>query len=497
MAQEVYELRMKNISKSFPGVKALDNVSFDVSKGTVHVLVGENGAGKSTLMKILNGIYKPDMGSIEIRGKEVEIQHPQKAAKQGIAMIAQELHFMPELTVEEFFFLGKEPEVFKGWVNWKKMTKDMTALLHEEGLDFTAKTKMRDLSISDIQLIEIIKATTSGAKIIIMDEPTSSISIYETQRLFDKIVRLKAEGCTIIYISHKMEEIFKIGDVITVLRDGMAIDTRPADQFDKKTVIESMVGRTLDNIYPKEQLPIGESYFCVENFSGGKRFHSVSFDVCRGEIVGFAGLVGAGRTEVMRAIVGLDPYDSGQVKLNGKVIRIKNVAHTSKLGIMMATEDRKRYGTILCRSIRENMTHCNLQAVSQASFMKLKKEKCITNEKGRELGVKAPSLDVDVNSLSGGNQQKVVISKLLIAHPKVLIFDEPTRGIDVGAKHEIYKIMTDIARTGVGIVMISSELPELLGMCDRIYVMREHHIVGEFKVEDATQDNIMALATGA
>lgn len=494
MKESGYVLSLQHINKSFPGVKALDDVCIDVRKGTTHILIGENGAGKSTLMKILDGIYKMDEGSIELEGKTVKIENPKEAFKLGISMIHQELNFFPDMTAEQYFFLENEPQKFRGWVDWKTIRERMAKLLKEEEVNYKAYTKIKDLSVSDLQLLEIMKATYSGAKIIIMDEPTSAVSEKDARRLFGKIEKLKAEGVTVIYISHKMDEIFEIGDYITVLRDGKTIETRAKENFSRDEVIELMVGRPVDNAYPKEKIEIGNMLFEAKAFTAETNFHNVSFHVRRGEIVGFAGLVGAGRTEVMRAIVGLDSHKSGELVFKGKVFKPNNIADAGNKGILMASEDRRRYGCVAMRSVQENIALPNLKHFSKFVFLKHKQETKESAQKMKELNIKAPSLRTSIMNLSGGNQQKVILARILVANPDLLILDEPTRGIDVGAKYEIYKIMTEIAKQGIGIIMVSSELPELIGMCDRIYVMREGTIVGQLGEKEMTQTNVMHLA---
>ncbi len=493
------KLELRGIRKAFPGVLALSNVNFSVERGTVHVLCGENGAGKSTLMKVINGLYKADEGEIYIDGKPTEITSPQDARRHGIAMIFQELNFVPEMTVEENLFLGCEPTVgppgFRR-VDWKKMRKDTLELLKAQNLPYAPDTKLRDLTVSDIQMLEITKAISRDADIIIMDEPTSAITSREVEGLIAKIFELRAKGIAIIYISHKMEEIFRIADQITILRDGSVVDSQPAKNYDIDKVIALMVGRTITNVYPKEDVPIGDLVFEAKHLTRRGVFDDVSFTVGKGEIVGFAGLVGAGRTEVSRAIFGLDPLDSGEIFVAGQKIEVHDVADAMAAGIVMLSEDRRRYGIIPMRSVSENATLSSLEQFIHGGFNRTGKERRVVSESFRSMAVKTPSLDTAIQTLSGGNQQKVLISKWLLTNPRVLFLDEPTRGIDVGAKFEIYKLMVSLAREGNGLVMISSELPELLGMCDRIYVMGRGKIRGELKPDSFSQENVMRLATG-
>lgn len=490
-----YKLQLKNISKSFPGVKALDDISIDVRPGTVHAIVGENGAGKSTLMKILNGSYLPDTGEIWIDGKRAGIKTPQDAANLGIAMVWQELSYVPYLSVEENLFLNKLP-VKRGFVDWKTIHQQALQILESEDLTFDPKTKLMDLSVSDIQLLEIIKMTNRNAQIIIMDEPTSSLTQHETERLFEKINRMRKEGKTILYISHKMDEIFRLSDDVTVMRDGRKIKTLPIDKINREEIISMMVGREIKNIYPSRDRNVGDVMFEVRGLSSGKKFQNISFNVRKGEIVGFAGLVGAGRTEIMRALAGLDRCDSGEIYLEGKAVNNQTVGHAIAEGIMMATEDRRRYGLIAVRSIKENISLACLKKLRIGPFVAWKKERSEVQKYFNRMRVKASSTNVLAYTLSGGNQQKVVLAKWMMAQPKVFIMDEPTRGIDVGAKYEIYNLMNEIVGEGKSIIMISSEMPELLGVCDRIYVVHEGKISGEVAYEEFSQELIMSYATG-
>ena len=490
-------ISVKNVSKYFPGVKALDDVSFSVKEGTVHVLCGENGAGKSTLMKIINGIYQPEKGEIYIGDKEVTIESPIKAKELGISMIFQELNYVPDMTIEENFLLGDWPVNSFGKVDWKYIRKQAKELLEEEGLDYDLKTKLKYLTISDIQLLEIAKAISYDADLIIMDEPTSAISQKETEVLFDKIRALKERGKSIVYISHKMDEIFEIADEISILRDGKLIDTRQVKDITEKEVISLMVGRELGKHFPKDEAEVGEGLLEVNNLSKNGKFTNINFNVKEGEIVGFAGLVGAGRTEVMRAVFGLDKFDTGSIKIDNKNININKVEDSINNGMVMLSEDRKRFGIIPIRSVKENITITNLEDYIYSGRLHTRKEKKEVKEICEKMNIKTPTINTDVNALSGGNQQKVVLSKWLMNNPDIFLLDEPTRGIDVGAKREIYKLMLDLAKSKKGIVMVSSELPELIGMCDRIYVMSGGKITGELKRDDFSQEKIMKLAVGS
>ena len=493
MTEEI-KLRVEGIEKSFPGVKALDKVNFSVRKGTVHALCGENGAGKSTLMKIINGQYKPDAGQIYIDEEPVTIKDPIQAASFGIAMIPQELNYVPELTVEENLFLGRLPVTKIGKVDWKKVHNDAVEFINKEHLPYGPKEKLKSLTVSDIQMLEIIKAVSNNADIIIMDEPTSSITEREVESLFEKIEMLKAKGVSIVYISHKMEEVFRIADDITIFRDGAVVSSDRASDIDLDTVIARMVGRKMSNVYPKEDIELGKTMFEVKGFNQKNVFADINFDLKKGEISGCAGLVGAGRTETMRAVFGIDPHESGDIFIDGENVEVKSPEDGIKNGLIMLTESRREDGIIPVRSIKENASLANLARFIYGGFTHRKQENREVSEIFKQMNVKAPSLDTAIESLSGGNQQKVLLARWLLCEPKVLILDEPTRGIDVGAKFEIYKLMTNIAKQGRAIVMVSSEMPELIGMCDRIYVMSQGRITGCLNREEFSQEEIMKLA---
>jgi len=490
-----FKLEVLNISKSFPGVLALDGINLQVRKGSVLVLCGENGAGKSTLMKIIDGVHQPDEGEIRIDGTRVHIRNPIQARKHGIAMIFQELNYIPELTVEESLFCGRLPTRF-GAVDWKAVRQKTLDLLKQENLRYSPTTPMKDLSISDIQMLEILRAVSLDASILIMDEPTSAITQKEVDRLFQKIAELKARGTSVIYISHKMDEIFRIADDIAILRDGRVVESKPKEEYDIEKVISLMVGRKLSSNFPKRTVPLGGEALRVENLTAPGVFHDVSFTVRQGEIVGFAGLMGAGRTEVMRALFGLDPFKTGSIFVQGKEVAIRSVSDSIKAKVAMLSEDRRRYGLVSVRSIRENVTLASLHRFFRLGRRHGAMETKTVSEICARMSVKAPSIDTVVEALSGGNQQKVVLAKWMLNEPDVLIMDEPTRGIDVGAKYEIYKLMTDLAAENKALIMVSSELPELLGMCDRIYVMCKGEIAGEIVRDEFTQEAVMKLATG-
>lgn len=495
--KEELKLQFKNVNKAFPGVQALSDVSFDIRKGTVHALCGENGAGKSTLMKILIGLQKMDSGQIILDGKEVNIVDAKTAQEYGIAMIFQELQVQKSLTVMESMFVNRLPVNKAHLVDWKKVREDTVRILEQEGIPLEPDTPLSRVSLSDNQLLEIVKATTNGADIIIMDEPTSSLTEREAARLLDKIKRLRSEGRTIIYISHRMEEIYGLADDVTVMRDGRFIATKPIGEVVQQELIRMMVGRELTDVYPKHTTSSeGEILFEAKNVSYGNVYKNISFHVRADEIVGFAGLVGAGRTEIARGIAGFDPYDDGEMYLRGEKLKNSSVSGAIRSGIVMATEDRKKYGLVLCRSIAENISLPILKRISRFLIINFRKERQEIKVYFDRMRVKAQDMNTLAGTLSGGNQQKVVLAKALICEPDFLILDEPTRGIDVGAKYEIYNLMNEIAAQGKGILFISSELPELIGMCDRIYIIHEGTVAGEITREEFSQELIMHYASG-
>jgi len=491
-----YLLEMKSISKSFSGLKALHNVSLRLRPGSVLALMGENGAGKSTLMKILSGIHRPDEGEIFIKGNRVTINSPQDALKLGISMIHQELTPINEMTVAENIFLGREPTRM-GVLWYAELNRWTKKLFDQIGIQIDPQTKMKDLKVSDIQLVEISKAVSYDADIIIMDEPTSAITDREVGQLFRVIQDLKSRGKGIIYISHKMNEIFQISDDITVLRDGQYIGTKSAGETNNKELISMMVGRELKDIFPVKKSNPREVVLEVKGLTKSKLFHNVSFQLRKGEILGFAGLMGSGRTEVMEALFGVTPYDFGEISLEGKRVHFKTPSEAIKNGIAFITEDRKVEGLNLPSSVKHNITISSLGKVSnRAGILRPKQENKIADYYIESLRIKTTSRDQWVQYLSGGNQQKVVISKWLMTNPRILIMDEPTRGIDIGAKTEIYKLMNDLVHEGCSIIMISSELPEVIGMSHRIIVFHNRTVAGELNQEEATQEKIMELATG-
>ena len=497
--EQPYVLEMRNIVKVFPGVRALDGVNLKVRAGKVHVICGENGAGKSTLMKVINGSHDADEGEMFFEGKPIGKHTIQDTMKMGIAMIYQELNPVLEMTIAENVFLGREPK--RGpFVDFAKMTEDTQSLLDRLQIPYDAHQKMRELSIAGHQLIEIAKAISMNAKVIIMDEPSSAIADAEIEVLFGQIFSLKEQGVAILYITHKMDEIFRIADDITIIRDGQWIESGPAADYDANKLVARMVGREITNVFPKEDdIPIGDVVLEVKDLTqqkqDGGRFENISFTLRQGEILGFSGLVGAGRSEVMRAIFGLDPYTSGEILLEGKPLTIRNTADAIEAGIAMVSEDRKGYGLVLGRNIRDNISLVTLKDFAKHGMIDDKAIVKRSNEMVDMLNIKIANLDVAASTLSGGNQQKVVLAKWLIGNVKVMILDEPTRGIDVGAKSEIHKLMCHFARQGMAVIMISSELPEVLGMADRVVVMQEGRINGVLDRKDATQESIMKLAT--
>lgn len=494
MSNTEFVLEMKNVVKMFPGVKALDGVNLQVRPGKVHVICGENGAGKSTLMKVINGTYVADEGEMYYKGEKIGAHTVTDTLNMGIAMIYQELNPVLEMTIAENVWLGREPR--KGaFVDYAKMYKDTQDLLDRLEIPYNAHQKMYELSIAGHQLVEITKAISCNASVIIMDEPSSAIGDEEIAVLFKQIFSLREQGVAILYITHKMDEIFKIADEITIIRDGQWIETGPASDYNPDKLVARMVGREITNVFPKDTtVPIGDVIFEVKDLTQAKedggRFRNISFQLRAGEILGFAGLVGAGRSEVMRAIFGLDPISSGSIYLNGKEIRNKNTRDAINNGIAMVNEDRRQYGLVLGRSIHHNVSLVNLNQYTKG----LIDDKAITSdveEMRKLLQIKIANEDVEAGTLSGGNQQKVVLAKWLVGDVQVMILDEPTRGIDVGAKYEIYCIINQLVAEGKSVIIISSELPEILGMSDRIYVLNEGRIVGEFDGKEATQEKIM------
>ena len=486
-------LEMRGITKQFPGVLALDKVSLSIYPGKVLALVGENGAGKSTLMKVLSGVHKMDAGEILLNGKPVTIGNPLASRQMGISIIYQELSVLNNMDIAENIFVGRERKK-NGMVDKKAQHEEARRLLARVGLSIDTHTRVGKLSTAQKQMVEVAKALSFDAKLIIMDEPTSSLTEKETAMLLDIIHKLRDEGVAIVFISHRMNEIFEIADEIAVMRDGQMVKQLPAEGTQEKDVIAAMVGRDVHDLFVKAEAPIGDVALEVVGLSTKSLLKDISFKVHAGEIVGFAGLVGAGRSEVMRAVFGIDPRETGEIRVHGKPVRIDSTVDALRAGLGFVPEDRKEQGLILKMSVRHNTSIAALSSVAKGWFIDRGAENALSDEYVAKLRVKTPSNEQKVMNLSGGNQQKVVIAKWMATHPAVLILDEPTRGIDVGAKKEIHALMSELARQGVAIIMISSELPEILGMSDRIYVMHDGRIRGELARENASQEAIMKLA---
>ncbi len=489
-------IQMNGIHKAFGANQVLSGVDFDLREGEVHALMGENGAGKSTLMNILTGLHARDEGTILVDGKETYFANPKEAERQGIAFIHQELNVWPDMTVLENLFIGREMSSGFGLLRMKEMKSLAKEQFKRLSVDIPLNVEAGQCSVGQQQMIEIAKALLTDTKVIIMDEPTSALTEREIEKLFEVIASLKKEGVSIVYISHRMEEIFTICDRITVMRDGRTVDTKeiPHTNFDE--VVKKMVGRELTERYPARTPEPGEVVLEVANASRKGLFEDVSFQVRAGEIVGFSGLMGSGRTEIMRALFGLDHLDSGDIRVFGKKADIRKPVDAVKLGIGFITEDRKDEGLILDFSVRDNMVLPSLSGFTSKGIISSQKEKIFVDALIKRLQIKTHSSETAAGNLSGGNQQKVVIAKWVGIGPKLLILDEPTRGVDVGAKREIYQLMNELTGHGVAIIMVSSELPEVLGMSDRIVVVHEGRITGELNKEEATQEKIMTLATG-
>jgi len=490
-----FALEAEGISKFFPGVKALDNVSLRIKPGSVHALMGENGAGKSTLMKCLIGMYRPDKGTIRIKGEPVQFQDTMDALRSGISMIHQELNLVPYMTVAENIWLGREPMKY-GFVDHGKLNKQTQALLNKLNIRLKADRLVGDLSIASQQMVEIAKAVSWNSDIVIMDEPTSALTETEVAHLFTIIRDLRAQGKAIIYISHKMDEIFSITDEISIFRDGTWVGSNSTTAFTRQSLITQMVGRELTQLFPKFNSAIGEDVLTVRSLTCKDRFTDVSFTVRKGEILGVAGLVGAGRSEVMESLFGMESFDSGEILIDGVPVKIDSPSTAIEKGMAFLTEDRKKSGLFLVLSVLENMSIVNMpDYIGKSGFVSHMKMAQDCMEQIRKLNIKTPTMDQIINNLSGGNQQKVLIARWLLAQPKILILDEPTRGIDVGAKAEIYRLISELANRGVAIIMVSSELPEILGMSDRVMVMHGGRITGILDKEEADQETILSLAS--
>lgn len=496
MANE-YRVEMKNIVKRFGGVLALNDVSFRVRPGEVHALVGENGAGKSTLMKILSGAYQKDEGTIFIYGKEEKISSPKEAKELGVATIYQEFMLAPHLTVAENIFIDRLSDKGK-FINWKDLNQKASEILDQLGFgEINAKQRVENLSVAYQQVVEICKNLTRNAKILVLDEPTAVLTFTEIEKLFSLINKLKNDGVSIIYISHRLEEIFQICDRITVLKDGTFVKELNTTEVNKGQLVNLMVGRDMSTLFPSRAAKIGDVVLEVKNLNRGKMVRNVSFSVRAGEVLGFSGLVGAGRTETMRAIFGADKKESGEIWLNGEQVNFKNPREAVKKGLGLLPEDRKQQGVLLEQSIRVNTTLSALRKITQLlGIINFQKDKKLAEDVLAELATKYNSIEDNTSSLSGGNQQKVALAKWLVADCKCIILDEPTRGVDVGAKVEIYKNINDLAEQGVAIVMISSEMTEIIGMCDRALIMRQGMVVGELDRSELAEDRLIRYSMG-
>ncbi len=488
-------LELENISKQFPGVKALDDVHFEVNAGEVHALLGENGAGKSTLIKVISGVYRPDTGTMKLDGKPVSFNNPREAQQQGIATIYQELSLYPELTVAENIFMGHAPRRKVGpmeVLDWKTAyanAQEILASLHIYSLD--VRRKVGSLSVGNRQRVEIAKALSLNARILIMDEPTAALTEADVEQLFSIVRLLRERGVGIIYISHRLHEVFELTDRVTVLRDGQYVGTRPVDKsLTENELVSMMVGRTIDNLFPKMDTEIGQPVLEIRHLQHKPMTRDVSFQIRAGEILGLAGLVGSGRSEVAQVIFGINPAESGDILIDGKPVTIRNPEQAMNHGIAYVPEDRGTQGLVRQMRIRENVSMSVLRAIRAGMFISRREESNLAASTIRQLNIRSYSMEQVVNKLSGGNQQKVVVGKWLASKPRILIMDEPTRGIDVGAKAEIHRLMSELAREGLAVLMISSELPEILGMSDRILVMRGGKVVAEFSREEATQERI-------
>lgn len=487
-------LEMNNISKSFAKVRVLHDVNFKVKPGEVHALVGENGAGKSTLMKILMGIHSPDNGEILISGYKAHIKNPHEAIAYGISMIHQELNPIMDMEVSENIFLGREIHQ-NGLVNIREERNQAETLFKEIGIDINPRTLMRNLSVAQIQLVEIVKAISLSSKVIVMDEPTSAITQKEVKTLFEQIDRLRRQNVAIIYISHKMDEIFQIADRISVLRDGELIGTFPVTDVNNDSLIRMMVGREIKEFIPKTVVPVGEVVLEVENLSRGKHFQNVSFKLHAGEILGIAGLVGAGRSELAESIFGITQPTDGVIRINGRPVNHKNPKHAIRNKIALITEDRKQTGLNLKFSVKDNITIVNLEGLSRMGIINDANERKAADDYIHDLSIRTTSHNTLLSNLSGGNQQKVVLAKWLLTTPEIIILDEPTRGIDVGAKRDIYLLIGELVKAGKAVLMISSEIPEIMGLSDRIIILAAGKKTGEISRQDFSQELIMRYAS--
>jgi rhamnose transport system ATP-binding protein len=488
-------LTMTNISKNFAGVQALRGVQFDLRPGEVHAILGENGAGKSTLIKVMTGVHQPNDGEIYLDNQQVHFSGPLASRQHGIAAIYQEPSLFPDLDIAENIFVGRQPMRAGRQVDWQSMYRAGAKLLDSLGVELNPKTKARDLSVAEQQMVEIARALSVNAKILIMDEPTSSLTLAEVADLFRIVRQLREAGTAIVFISHRLEDLFELADRVTVLRDGAYVDTRPMAGITTEELIQMMVGRTLDDLFPKQEVEAGDVALRVENLSLAGVFGNVSFELRQGEILGMAGLVGAGRTDVARTIFGISPATAGRIEIEGHEVKITNPQQAMNLGLAYVPEDRQHHGLVLPMTISHNITLPILSEYAKAGWIKPDTENRGAQEAATRMEVKAFSIWQKAQELSGGNQQKVVLAKWLATRPRILMLDEPTRGIDVGTKAAVHGLMSELAAQGMAILMISSELPEILGMSDRILVMREGRMTGHFDRAEATQEKIMLAAT--
>ena len=495
MSENILEL--KKITKRFSSVEVLHEVSFSLKAGEVHALLGENGAGKSTLVKVITGVHRPDGGGIILNDQPVEFNDPRESRQAGIAAIYQELSLFPDLDVAENIFVGRQPVAAGGRIDWKKLYKDAGDLLTSLGVSLDLKQKARSLSIAQQQIVEIARAFSINARILIMDEPTSSLTLNEVDDLFRLVRRLRNEGTAIIFISHRLEELFELADRVTVLRDGTYVDTVALKDVSRDDLIRMMVGRTISNLFPKLDVEAGEVVLKVENLSHTGIFENISFELRKGEILGMAGLVGAGRTDVARAIFGVEPPTAGQIFINGQQVEITSPQQAIQLGLAYVPEDRQLHGLIPQMNITTNISLPMLASYAQRGWLREKVESTAAFAAARQMEVRANNIWQKARELSGGNQQKIVLAKWLSTTPKIMILDEPTRGIDVGTKAAVHALMSKLASEGMAILMISSELPEVLGMSDRVIVMREGRLTGHFTRAEATQEKIISAATQA
>jgi rhamnose transport system ATP-binding protein len=489
-------VELRGISKSYGGVQALAGVSCTIAPASIHALVGENGAGKSTLVKILTGVVHPDAGELLISGRPERIGDPQTAHKHGIVAMYQEPTVFPDLTVAENIFAGRHPRSGLHAVDWGAMRSQASRILHDLGVDFGPDTPVRGLGVADRQLLEIAKALSSQARLLIMDEPTAALSTHEVENLFATVRQLRSRGVAIVFISHRLEEVGAIADVVTVLRDGAHIATRPAAELPHGQIVRLMVGRSLDALFPKEDAEIGDVVLRVEGLTRRGVFSNVSFELRRGEIVGLAGFVGSGRTEVARSIFGIDRLDAGELRIDGRPFRVRSPRSALRRGLAYLPEDRLQQGLVQPMSIAANASMAVLPDMTPGGFLRPRRERALAQRFMEQLRIKATSPSQVVRSLSGGNQQKVVLSKWLAAEPRILLLDEPTHGVDVGTKADVHRTISHLAAQGLSILLISSELPEILGMSDRVLVMREGRLVAELPRSQATQERVIQAAAG-